>query len=95
MTKKQLAKELAEIYSMLSDDGKEKLEKYMADLQAENLTKPRYYTLQEVAEIYQIDERSVYRCIKDGRLPGMKLGRVWRFSQADLNAFDRVQRDKK
>ncbi len=54
----------------------------------------KYYTLQEVAAALQVDERSVYRFIKDGRLHGMKVGRVWRFSQEDLDAFDRAQRDK-
>ena len=41
----------------------------------------------QVAERLQITERTVYEWIRDGKLTALKLGRLWRIRQDDLEAF--------
>ncbi len=41
----------------------------------------------QVAERLQITERTVYEWIRGGRLPALKLGRLWRIRQDELEAF--------
>lgn len=42
------------------------------------------YTLQEVAKILKVSERTLYRWIKDGKLKAHKVGRNWRVKEEDL-----------
>ena len=41
----------------------------------------------QVAERLQITERTVYEWISGGKLTALKLGRLWRIRQDDLEAF--------
>ena len=41
----------------------------------------------QVAERLQVTERTVYEWLRDGRLVGLKLGRLWRIRSEDLEAF--------
>ena len=41
----------------------------------------------QVAERLQITERTVYEWIRGGKLPALKLGRLWRIWPEDLEAF--------
>lgn len=43
-------------------------------------------TLEEVAQFLRVSERTVQRLIADGKLTGIKVGRQWRFRQADVVA---------
>ena len=43
-------------------------------------------TLEEVAQFLRVSERTVQRLIADGSLTGLKVGRQWRFRQADVIA---------
>ncbi len=42
-------------------------------------------TLKEVAALLKIGERTVYRLVQEGRLPGFKVGGAWRFHRARLD----------
>ena len=44
-------------------------------------------TLREVAEYLKIGERTVYRLVQDGRVPGFKVGGAWRFHRAHLDKW--------
>jgi len=44
-------------------------------------------TTQEVANILKVTVRTVYSLLESGELPGVKIGRVWRVSEDDLQAF--------
>lgn len=44
------------------------------------------YSLQEVAKILRVSERSIFRYIKSGKLRATKIG-YWRISLQDLQAF--------
>jgi len=41
----------------------------------------------QVAERLQITERTVYEWIRGDRLPALKIGRLWRIRQDELEAF--------
>jgi excisionase family DNA binding protein len=53
---------------------------------------PQLLTLADVAKYLKIAERTAYQWVKDGRLPGFKLGNAWRFDRADIEAW--VQKHK-
>lgn len=44
-------------------------------------------TLKEVAEYLKVGERTVYRLVQDGRLPGFKVGGTWRFRRDHLDQW--------
>ena len=44
-------------------------------------------TPEQVAERLQVTERTVYGWLRRGRLPALKLGRLWRIRPEDLEAF--------
>jgi len=42
------------------------------------------YTLDEVEKILQLTRRTLYRHIKSGKLPAVKIGREWRIGHEAL-----------
>lgn len=52
------------------------------------------FNIEEVQEILDISERTVFRYIEEGELQGLKVGREWRFTQEDLDAFMELRRKK-
>ncbi len=46
-----------------------------------------FLTVGEVLEYLQVNSRTVYRLIKAGRLPAIRVGRQWRFRRRDLDAW--------
>ena len=46
-----------------------------------------FLTTEEVLEYLQVNLRTVYRLIKAGRIPAVRVGRQWRFRKADLDAW--------
>ena len=51
-----------------------------------------FLTTDEVLEYLQVNLRTVYRLIKAGRIPAVRVGRQWRFRKADLDAWLESQR---
>jgi excisionase family DNA binding protein len=51
----------------------------------------RLLTIEEVAARLQLSPLTVGDMLRDGRMPGFKLGRLWRVREEDL---DRYIRDK-
>jgi excisionase family DNA binding protein len=51
-----------------------------------------FLTTEEVLEYLQVNLRTVYRLIKAGRIPAVRVGRQWRFRKADLDAWLDSQR---
>ena len=43
---------------------------------------PDVMTLNEVAEYLRIPRSTVYKLVQEGRIPGQKVGRQWRFHRA-------------
>src|SRR5512132_1489091 len=51
-----------------------------------------FLTTEEVLEYLQVNLRTVYRLIKAGRIPAVRVGRQWRFRKGDLDAWLETQR---
>ena len=47
----------------------------------------RLLTSKQVAQILQVHPLTVLKYIKAGKLKGIKLGRVWRFREKDVEQF--------
>ena len=46
-----------------------------------------FLTTDEVLEYLQVNLRTVYRLIKAGKLPAVRVGRQWRFRRSDIDAW--------
>ncbi len=46
-----------------------------------------YLTTREVQDLLKVDRSTVYRMAEDGRLPGVKVGRQWRFPADRIDAM--------
>jgi len=44
-------------------------------------------TLEDVAEMLGVNYQLIYRLVRSGDLPAIRLGRVYRVTQEDLNAY--------
>jgi excisionase family DNA binding protein len=53
-----------------------------------------FLTTEEVLEYLQVNLRTVYRLIKAGRIPAVRVGRQWRFRKTDLDAWLESQRPR-
>lgn len=47
--------------------------------------------VQELAAFLKIDRQTLYNWLRQGRLPGIKVGRVWRFERAAIEQWLRRQ----
>lgn len=54
-----------------------------------------FLTTEEVLDYLQVNLRTVYRLIKAGTIPAVRVGRQWRFRRADLDAWLDGQRSRK
>ena len=50
-------------------------------------------TLQEVAEYLKLTEKTAYRLVAEGKLPGFKVGGAWRFKREDLEDWIETQKN--
>lgn len=50
-------------------------------------TRPEVLSLRDVARYLQVTEKTVYRMVRAGRLPGRRVGGLWRFRRADLDSW--------
>lgn len=46
-----------------------------------------FLTTEDVLEYLQVNLRTVYRLIKAGRIPAVRVGRQWRFRKRDIDAW--------
>src|SRR6476646_5982797 len=53
-----------------------------------------FLTTEEVLEYLQVNLRTVYRLIKAGKIPAVRVGRQWRFRQRDIDAWLETQRPR-
>lgn len=47
----------------------------------------KLYTIDEVAEYLRVTRRTIYRYIKQGKLPAYRVGDSWRFSDEDISEY--------
>jgi excisionase family DNA binding protein len=51
-----------------------------------------FLTTEEVLEYLQVNLRTVYRLIKAGKIPAVRVGRQWRFRKGDIDQWLAAQR---
>lgn len=44
-------------------------------------------TIDELAEYLQVSKSSLYKLAQDGRVPGQKVGKHWRFHRETIDAW--------
>ena len=54
-----------------------------------------FLTTEEVLEYLQVNLRTVYRLIKAGKIPAVRVGRQWRFRKRDIDAWLDSQRSSR
>ncbi len=47
----------------------------------------KYYTLQEVAELLKVTEKTIRNLIKSGQLPASQVGNRYRIAHSDLQTY--------
>ena len=58
------------------------------------MNEPGFLTTEEVLEYLQVNLRTVYRLIKAGKIPAVRVGRQWRFRKSDIDAWLESQRPR-
>ena len=53
-----------------------------------------FLTTEEVLDYLQVNLRTVYRLIKAGKIPAVRVGRQWRFRKSDIDAWLESQRPR-
>jgi len=48
--------------------------------------------LDDLEDYLKIPKSTLYRLVREGRLPGHKIGRTWRFQQAEVDDWIRAGR---
>ncbi|MCZ7535788.1 MAG: helix-turn-helix domain-containing protein [Acidimicrobiia bacterium] len=51
------------------------------------LSKARFLTVQEVADLLRVSSMTVYRLIKAGDLPAVRVGRSFRVADTDVDKY--------
>lgn len=47
----------------------------------------KYHSLEEVAELLGVNYQLIYRLVRSGELPAIRVGRVYRVASKDLDAY--------
>jgi len=47
----------------------------------------KLYTIDEIADILKVTQRTIYKYIKSGSLKAIKIGKYWRVKHSDLEMF--------
>lgn len=54
---------------------------------AESFAKANFLTVQEVADLMRVSSMTVYRLIKSGDLPAVRVGRSFRVRDVDVDGY--------
>jgi excisionase family DNA binding protein len=58
-----------------------------ANVRREPFTEARLLTVNEVAELLRVSRMTVYRLIKTGEMPALRVGRNYRLREEDVHSF--------
>jgi excisionase family DNA binding protein len=53
----------------------------------QSLSRARFLTVNEVAELLRVSSMTIYRLIKDGELPAVRVGKSYRLLEHDVDAY--------
>jgi excisionase family DNA binding protein len=59
----------------------------MKTYEEQQITSSKILTVPQAAAQLQVSERTVYEWLRDGKLPGRKIGKVWRMSADAIADF--------
>lgn len=59
-----------------------------------NSSESAILTIKEVAEYLKVTERTIYRLAAAKKIPGFKVGGMWRFRKTDLDGWIAAQSEK-
>lgn len=48
---------------------------------------PEVMTISDLAEYLQVSKSSLYKLVQQGKVPGQKVGKHWRFSRAVIDGW--------
>ncbi len=51
-------------------------------------------TIKEVADYLKLTERTLYRLVQEGKIPGFKVGSSWRFKRVDIERWIEAQKEQ-
>lgn len=52
-------------------------------------------TISDLAEYLQVSKSSLYKLVQDGRVPGQKVGKHWRFHKENIDAWLKAVPERK
>jgi len=52
------------------------------------------FTIKELALYLKLAEKTAYKLVSDGKLPGFKVGGAWRFRKAEIDRWIKQQENK-
>ena len=56
------------------------------------MTEETFLTTEEVLDYLHVNVRTIYRLIRAGKIPAVRIGRQWRFRRKDLDVWLRTVR---
>lgn len=54
---------------------------------AQSLSRSRFFTVTEVADLLRVSSMTIYRLIKEGELAAVRVGKSYRLREDDVDAF--------
>jgi excisionase family DNA binding protein len=51
-------------------------------------------TIKEVAEYLKLAEKTAYRLVAEGKIPGFKVGGAWRFQKEEIERWIKTEQGK-
>ncbi len=55
------------------------------------VTSEDIFTIKELSEHLRVHPTTIYRLLRQGRLPGFRVGSNWRFNRAAIEQWERLQ----
>jgi excisionase family DNA binding protein len=55
----------------------------------------RVFTIKELSQYLRIAESSLYKLVREGKIPGQKIGKTWRFFKPAIDSWLSEKSDNK
>ena len=60
-----------------------------------SMKQDKWLTLEELASYLKVSKSALYKMVQEGRIPGGKVGRVWRFDRTEIDRWVRAKGTQK
>ena len=54
---------------------------------SDKITNLKLYSLQELAKLLEVSERTIHNYVKAGKIKGVKVGGKWKFTEENIRKF--------